>query len=156
MVERCASSEHPGWLELRRGLWPDCPDSEHLAEMDCFCARPEQFGQFVAYDAEGEPVGFVEASVRQDYVNGAESSPVGFLEALYVVPKARQRGIGTALVRAAEQWVRGVGCREMASDAAIDNELSHKVHRALGFLESERVVFFCKQLGLDESHGDPR
>ena len=38
------------------------------------------------------------------------------------------------------------GCREFASDAALGNELSHAVHRSLGFRETERVVYFRKLL----------
>ena len=38
------------------------------------------------------------------------------------------------------------GWRELASDALLDNEISHSVHRALGFEETERVVFFRKRL----------
>jgi aminoglycoside 6'-N-acetyltransferase I len=40
-----------------------------------------------------------------------------------------------------------VGCREFAWDAAVENEPSHAMHRALGFEKTERVVFFRKSLG---------
>jgi aminoglycoside 6'-N-acetyltransferase I len=34
----------------------------------------------------------------------------------------------------------------LASDALLDNGASHAMHRALGFEETERVVFFRKPL----------
>ena len=34
-------------------------------------------------------------------------------------------------------------------DALIDNVDAHRVHRALGFVETERVVYFCKRLDPD-------
>ena len=79
-------------------------------------------------------------------MNGAQSSPVGFLEGLYVVPRARRNGVARALVAEVGRWARDFGCSELASDAALANAASHAVHRALGFEETERVVFFRKQL----------
>lgn len=146
MIEPCISVEQPGWLPLRQSLWPDCATAEHLVEMGEFLARPESFVQFVAYAESHEPVGLVEASLRNDYVNGTESSPVAFLEGLYVTPTHRRRGVARRLVAAVAEWAVSRGCREFASDAALQNELSHAVHRSLGFVETERVVYFRKAL----------
>jgi aminoglycoside 6'-N-acetyltransferase I len=131
---------------LRQQLWPHCPREDHLSEMSSFCERPERFTQFVAYTESGQAVGFIEVAVRTDYVNGTDASPVAFLEGIYVVPEARRMGTARSLVAAAERWAINRGCREFASDAALENELSHAVHRALGFHETERVVFFRKLL----------
>lgn len=146
MIERCESVEQRGWLSLRKVLWPQGTLEEHLSEMSSFLSSPERYAQFVAYSSPGEAVGFVEASVRSDYVNGAESSPVAFLEGIYVVPEARRKGIAAALVAAVTRWALDVGCRELASDALLENQASHAVHRALGFQETERVVFFRRVL----------
>jgi aminoglycoside 6'-N-acetyltransferase I len=145
-VEPCTSTEQAGWLRLRQALWPQASREEHLAEMTSFLASPERFAQFVAYAVSREPVGFVEASVRTDYVNGTTSSPVAFLEGLYVVPAARRRGIAASLISRVEDWARTRGCSELASDALLENEASRAVHRALGFDETERVVFFRRSL----------
>jgi len=114
--------------------------------MSSLIANPQRYGQFVAYSASREAVGLVEASVRHDHVNGTESSPVAFLEGLYVVPQARRKGIAAALVAAVCDWAQRAGCRELASDAVLENAISHVVHRALGFEETQRVVFFRKKL----------
>ena len=95
---------------------------------------------------EDKPVGFVEATVRNDYVNGCATSPVVFLEGVYVEPWARRQGAARALVGAAEEWGRKMDCREFASDALLENSDSHAMHRALGFEETERVVYFRKDL----------
>jgi aminoglycoside 6'-N-acetyltransferase I len=115
--------------------------------MSSFCAKPERYAQFVAYSESNAAVGFVEAAIRTDHVNGTESSPVAFLEGLYVVPEARQQRVARALVGTVERWALDVGCRELASDALLENHVSHVVHRALGFDETEHVVFFRKPLG---------
>lgn len=145
-IEPCESVEHPGWLRLRQALWPDCAREQHLEEMKHFIANPQRYVQFVAYSARREAVGLAEASVRSDYVNGTQSSPVGFLEGLYVVPAARRRGVAAALVAQVADWVRRAGCRELACDAVLENSISHVVHQALGFQETERVVFFRRKL----------
>jgi aminoglycoside 6'-N-acetyltransferase I len=146
-LEACASPAHGGWLELRSALWPDCPRDEHLAAMAAQLQAPQRFAQFVARDGEaGAPLGLAEAALRSDHVNGTQTSPVAFLEGLYVVPAARRTGVAAALVGAVEQWARAKGCSELASDAAIGNRTGHRVHRALGFDETERVVYFRKAL----------
>ena len=141
MIERCTSGEDAGWLALRDGLWPQ-PRDLQLAEMAAIAAEPRRYAAFVAYGHDREPVGFAEAALRTDYVNGAQSSPVAFLEGLYVAPRARRRGIGRALVGEVCRGARALGCREVASDALVGNEASQAVHRALGFAETERVVFY--------------
>jgi aminoglycoside 6'-N-acetyltransferase I len=145
LIERCLTAEQPGWLKLRDALWPQ-PRDVQLAEMAAIAAEGGRYAAFVVYGEAREPIGFAEAALRTDYVNGAQSSPVAFLEALYVAPRARGHGIGRALVVEVCRWARAIGCREIASDALLENELSHAVHRALGFAETERVVFYRKAL----------
>lgn len=146
MIESCASVEHCGWLSLRMALWPHCSQEEHLIEMTRFLAQPERFIQFVAYDTTRKPIGMAEASLRSDYVNGTKSSPVGFLEGLYVVPNHRGQGLARELVAAVAQWAASRGCRELATDAMLNNRLSHMVYQSLGFTETERVIYFRKAL----------
>jgi aminoglycoside 6'-N-acetyltransferase I len=43
-------------------------------------------------------------------------------------------------------WGRAQGCSEFASDAELENVDSHAMHRALGFVETERVVYFRWEL----------
>ena len=149
MIKSCTSPRQAGWLELRRALWPHDDASEHLNEMSRFCAEPQRFSQFIAIADDGTPQGFIEIALRTDYVNGTDSSPVAFLEGIYVATLARKLGVATALVQAAELWAQEHDCVEFASDAAINNETSHAMHRALGFVETERVVFFRKALARD-------
>lgn len=96
-------------------------------------------------ETDGQVVGFLEASLR-DYAEGCETSPVSYLEGWFVAEPYRRRGVGAALVRAAEDWARSQGCTEMASDAELHNLDSHRAHEALGYEEVERVVVFRKTL----------
>lgn len=149
-VTAISSARIDDWLMLRRQLWPNHSDQEHLAEMSSFLSQPGQFAQFMSFDAGGDPSGFAEASVRHDYVNGAETSPVAFLEGIYVEPAFRHQGVAGSLVEAVCAWARAQGLSELASDADLTNDLSHAMHLALGFRETERVVFFSRPLTADD------
>lgn len=145
-IEPCQSAHQPGWLSLRQALWPHCPAQEHLDEACDLLNHPQRYINLLAYIADDQPVGLAEASLRHDYVNGTEHSPVVFLEGLYVSPEWRRQGIAERLIEAVAQWGRQRGCVEMASDTGLDNLLGQNVHKALGFEETERVVYFRKGL----------
>jgi len=81
-----------------------------------------------------------------DYVNGTGSSPVAFLEGLYVTPNFRRKGVARALVNCVVEWASAWGCLELASDSLLNNTAAHAAHRALGFEETERVVYFLRRL----------
>lgn len=146
LIERCATLDQPGWLELRLALWADASADDHRAYMAISLAQPERFLSLMMYDADRAPIGFIEGSIRSDYVNGTQSSPVGFVEGVYVVPGCRREGVARELFAAIGDWARARGCSELASDALIDNEVSQRAHRALGFRETERVVYFSRKL----------
>ena len=150
-IERCASLDQPGWLAMRMALWADASADDHRGYMAISLAQPERFLQLMMYDGMHQAVGFIEGSIRGDYVNGTETSPVGFVEGVYVVPEWRRKGVARQLFAAIGDWARARGCRELASDALLDNEASQRAHRALGFEETERVVYFRRLLVPGES-----
>ena len=145
IVERCRPADIEDWLALRCALWPEGSAAEHRAELEDILAGDRE-AAFIARDATGAAVGLAEAALRHDYVNGCETSPVAFLEGIYVAPARRRQGAAQRLCAAVAAWARGLGCSEFASDAALDNLDSHAMHRALGFAETERVVYFRKRL----------
>jgi aminoglycoside 6'-N-acetyltransferase I len=135
----------PRWSALRALLWPDATAGQHAAELDALFASGRGYRGLLAVDRLAA-VGFAEVSLRSDHVNGCESSPVAFLEGIWVAPARRRAGIGRQLVDAAARWAVAAGCSEFAADALLDNLASHAFHRALGFAETDRVVYFRKEL----------
>ena len=132
------------WLQLRILLWPDHEDA-HLLEMRQLLEQPHTL-QLLSYNDQQQAIAMLEASIRYEYVNGTQTSPVAFLEGIYVLPEYRRSGVATTLVQQVEDWAKQFSCTEFASDAAIDNTISHAMHRALGFQETERVVYFKKKI----------
>src|SRR5580704_19299949 len=106
-IEICDLGMLEEWLSLRPLLWPYDP-AEHRAEAQTILANPDAV-TFLARDEQGRAIGFAEATLRHDYVNGCTSSPVGFLEGLYVRDEARRQGVARALCRAVEAWVLNRG-----------------------------------------------
>lgn len=145
-VTQASKPDTEDWLAMRSALWPDTSLDEHRADIATLLAKEQRAVCFLARLDNGAVAGFAEVSLRHDYVNGCATSPVGFLEGLYVVPAARKGGIARALVAVAQDWALHRGCSEFASDVLAENVESQKVHVALGFSETDRVVYFHKLL----------
>lgn len=143
-IEECGAEMLSQWVDLRFALWPDEDRGIMAREAPGILVRPDIL---VLVAREGDDViGFAEASVRRDDVNGCETSPVAFLEGIYVQPVHWHRGVARALIVTIEGWAREQGLRELASDALLENRNSHAMHEALGFAETDRVVYFRKAL----------
>ncbi|MNC43325.1 Aminoglycoside N(6')-acetyltransferase type 1 [compost metagenome] len=132
------------WVMLASCLFSDHPAEELAEEYAEFLVTSKETGFLCRVD--GQAVGFMNVSVRQDYVNGTDGSPVAFLEAIYVLPEYRRQGVAGLLVARAEQFAREQGLAQLASDCLEDNVLSQAFHRNSGFRETERVIYFVKNL----------
>ena len=120
-VRPVRETDRPEWLRLRRLLWPDCPEEDHAAETAAYLRGPD-LAVFVAEQDGGGLGGFVEAGLRRE-AQGRGPGPVGYVEGWYVDADLRRRGVGRRLVLAAEDWARGRGCTDMASDADVGVEV---------------------------------
>ncbi len=145
LIREAQKSDRDEWLRMREMLWPDSGD-DHTQEIDAYLHQPEpNTAVFVAERENDKLGGFLEAGIRY-YAEGCDTRNVGYIEGWYVDPDLRRQAVGRALVEAAEQWARARGCREMASDCALHNEVSFKAHLAIGYKEAERAIHFCKVL----------
>lgn len=135
------------WTRLRTCLWPETQEAEHRSELEeYFQNNSENSSVFLARTETGYIVGFAEAVLRTDYVNGCTTSPVVFLEGIYVQDSYRRQNIARSLCEAVALWAKNLGCTEFASDAPITNDASRRFHAAMGFIETEQVVFFKRCL----------
>ena len=147
-VRPAQRSDAEAWCSMRVALWPDGTPESHGREIARFFAGELRMplAVLVAVDDDARLAGFAELSIRA-YAEDCVTDRVAFLEGWYVVPETRRRGIGRALVAAAENWAREQGCSEFASDTRIDNLDSAAAHQALGFTETGQLRCFRKDLG---------
>jgi GNAT superfamily N-acetyltransferase len=60
---------------------------------------------------------------------------VPLLTHLEVVPERRNEGIGTQLLRTAEQWLHAAGHRRVALGVNLDNHAAQRLYSRLGYVE---------------------
>jgi aminoglycoside 6'-N-acetyltransferase I len=145
-VRSATAADRADWLRMRHALWPD-ERGGHAAEIERYFAGELKMPLevLIACDGDHRAIGFAELSIRA-YAEDCDTDRVAYLEGWYVDPEARRRGVGRALVDAAEAWARAQGCTEFGSDALLDNDVSAAAHFALGFAETVQLRCFRKQL----------
>lgn len=99
MVRRYAESDRAEWYRMRHALWPEHTFEEFEVESIELLACADV--AVIIAEADGRPVGLAEVSIHTE-APGCATNRVGFLETWYVDPAYRRRGIGHALVLAAE------------------------------------------------------
>jgi aminoglycoside 6'-N-acetyltransferase I len=146
-IRPALATDSAAWTRMRIALWPEHSPEWHADEVAQFFAGTLKMplAVLIARDDAGVPVGFAELNIRA-YAEGADTDRVAFLEGWYVDEHARRGGIGTALIRSAEEWARAQGCTEFGSDALADNDVSAMAHKAVGFTEIEVIRCFMKKL----------
>ena len=135
-------------VTIRKSAPADAAELKRLARAlfgsaDELDAWDEQI--FLCDGAGGRLCGFISVSARP-WTEGSDAQPVAHVEAWYVDRNARQRGIGTKLMQAAEHWGLINGLAEICSDAELDNRASLMAHARLGFEPTLRLQYFRKPL----------
>ena len=148
-------SDHEQLLRFQKALWPKASAKELSRELTAILDGKAAVTlpliilvaeTPVATAGDGSLAGFLEVDLRS-HADGCDPvRPVGYVEGWYVAEDHRHRGIGRKLLAAAEEWARSQGCVEIASDTWIDNEVSQRVHEALGYEVVDRCVHYRKTL----------
>ena len=144
MIRKAEIRDAKTVTELAVRHWPEHTVEELETEF-CGLLADEGCAVFL-FEQDGKTVGFAQCQLRHDYVEGTETSPVGYLEGVYVAEPYRNRRIASALLKACEDWARGMGCTEFASDCELANTDSLRFHLAAGFTEANRIICFTKKL----------
>lgn len=144
-IRQLRESDLSEWLRLRLLLWDQAGENDHREEMVDIIEYHESQLVVVADRGDETLAGFLEASIRP-MAEDCETDNVGYLEGWYVEEDVRRSGLGRALVAFAEDWARQHGCREMASDAEVGNDISLSAHQKLGYQETSRLVHLRKEL----------
>jgi aminoglycoside 6'-N-acetyltransferase I len=149
IIRQAQQSDEEDLAEMRSLLWPDTSLAEQRREIHAFLngtMAVTPAANLVAQDGSGRVIGFLEVDLRSHADGCDPAQPVGYIEGWFVREQFRARGVGRALVQAAEDWARKLKCLEMASDVLIDNDGSQKAHAALGYEVVDRCVHYRKAL----------
>lgn len=132
------------YKNLIKQLWNDIEDEDILE-----ITKEHQLGkEFIfLYEKNNEIIGFINMSIRNDYVPGSTEDGVAYIEGVYVCKPHRRNQIAIKLVEHAVSFFRQKGFKEMGSDVELDNEVSQFFHKAIGFKEVERCVHYIMKLG---------
>ncbi|HEY1803870.1 MAG TPA: GNAT family N-acetyltransferase [Terracidiphilus sp.] len=149
-VRRAELRDRDELAQLHLLLWPECELDQEKEQVMALLTTGKcgtlPAAVFVADAGDGALAGFIEVGMRSHADGCNVAHPVGFIEGWFVRQANRNHGVGRSLMRAAEQWARSHDCAEIASDALIDNEDSHRAHTALGYEVVDRCVHFRKSL----------
>jgi len=142
-IRQMSEPDRAVWQGMYRALFPNDP-AENLDREISRILEDETRAGFLA-QINDAPVGFAEYALRS-WANGCYGQPVPFVEGIYVLPDVRSKGVARALMAHLEVRARAAGFDEIGSDALIEDERAQAMHRALGYQETERVVYFRKPL----------
>ncbi|MCK2221656.1 GNAT family N-acetyltransferase [Actinomadura sp. ATCC 31491] len=131
-----------GSLDIREADHADLPAITEALRQEAYFAdrlarQAEGHGRLLVAWQDGRVVGNVylwlapaeEARLRELLPR------VPLLTHLEVVPERRDQGIGTRLVRAAEDRLRALGHRRVALGVNLGNDRAHHLYRRLGYAE---------------------
>lgn len=103
--------------------------------------RPAGTAVLVAEEA-GARLGFIHLFTSVDHYSGEEQA---YVSDLVVAPEGEGRGVGAALMAAAEGWARGRGYRTIWLYVFSTNARARRLYERLGF--GEDFIRCVKQLG---------
>lgn len=84
-------------------------------------------------EAAGAVVGFVHAAERAHFTGARD----GYVGELAVAEPAQGRGVGRALLRAAERWAAERGLARLSLETGAANTAARAFYRALGYQEED-------------------
>jgi len=128
-------------IHLELLLWPD-NNFEDLFEESKKSNNTFYFGGII----KEKLIGFIQISIRYEYVNGSSTSPLGYIEGIYVLNEYQRCGYGRKLIEFACSFIKEKGYSEIASDVLIDNIESQEFHQKVGFSETERTIYYIRKL----------
>jgi GNAT superfamily N-acetyltransferase len=90
--------------------------------------------------ADGRVVGMIELWLKRPRGAGARTRRLKVDLGLAVAPEWRGRGVGSALMLAAEDWARAQGAERMVLDLAANNSGAQRLYERLGYEVEPRVT----------------
>jgi len=102
-----------------------------------------KYAVFVAILPDGQVAGWVGVYVFR----AVELDLFAEISGLVVDETVRSRGIGKMLLRAAEEWARGVGCSNVSVHSNVTRDRAHRFYMNNGYEHVKTQRIFRKLLG---------
>ncbi len=131
------------YIRLVKLLWKDIEDKDIQV---LITPHEQQKEKVFLYLKEDKVVGFINISVRNDYVEGCDSTGVGYIEGIYVCESYRRNQIAVHLIEHAIAFFKELGFTEIGSDTELSNEVSQFFHKAIGFKEVNKLVHYVMKI----------
>jgi GNAT superfamily N-acetyltransferase len=135
-AERLPSFGPPAWRNAG-----EIVEGEARTLRAFFESPPPGAALLVAETPEG-PLGIVYLETLRDYYTGEEHGHIGILS---VIAEGEGKGVGGALMRAAEQWARRNGYRKLTLNVFDGNRHARLVYEHLGY--APETLRYLKVLG---------
>ena len=134
-------------VELGRDVSTSAPSNpSYVIRFGGHLARRET-RTLVAHEATGRVLGFIDMEFRQRL---GHPRPQAWVNDLVVTESERGKGIGTALLKEAEDLARKRGCFRMSLETSAWREATHRFYEREGWIDNGK--WFVKLL--DESKGN--
>ncbi len=144
LYEEISHDDFDAWLEMSQKLWTDYEHDNLKTDLKKI-QKDENQKVFIAKNND-DPIGFINLSIRTDYVEGSDGSPTGYLEGIFVEKNYRKQGIAKQLIEHGQEWLRSKKCSQIGSDTWLTHNDSQQFHKKVGFWEEERLVHFLKDI----------
>jgi len=131
------------YIKLIKELWDDISSEEITGIIEEHKTSNNKI--FLAKD-NSKIVGFLNSSIRNDYVEGSNGSPVGYIEGIYISEKYRKQQIARELVNQLSHFYKTINICEIGSDIEIDNKQSDLFHQSIGFTDVGITKHFIKKI----------
>ena len=135
-IRRAVPTDLPRLVELlMSGALPGAPDTEDPTEADRYRVALDEIqgagGEVLVAERSGEVIGFCQLVFFRHLQ--AKGGLCAELESVHVHAEDRGTGVGRALVRAAVDRARAVGCYRVQLTSNRRREDAHRFYESLGF-----------------------
>jgi len=140
-IRPITAADAPAVAALSGELGYETEAGDMVARLAAVLAAPEH-AVFAAEGDDGAVLGWVHVGARLLLIDPLSA----FVEGLVVAPRERRRGVGRALMAAAEDWARDRGALVIRLRSAASREDAHAFYRELGYRRGEPALGFEKPL----------
>ena len=148
MATSTVATTRPGRLEDAQALadlatqlgYPSTP--QELVERLPHVLEAADSALLVATDSRDRPIGWLHVELKRSLVSPLAAQVMG----LVVDERRRSAGIGAELLRRAEEWARGRGCRTLLVPTRVTRDDAHRFYRREGYRRLKTSHVFEKEL----------